>query len=126
VTTLPLSWNDDSLLGVWCGGVGWHARRSRQEIQNMRINIYGEELREINDQHGPRVTLIHKQVVPDFKHSAIEILVGDRVVHTEDKGKNDDDTPTVKFWFADEYQRKLLVQIFQKALEELEKADANK
>jgi hypothetical protein len=92
----------------------------------MRINVYGEELREINDEHGPRVTRIDKQVVPDFKHSAIQILVGDRVIHTEINGKKDDDTPAVKFWYADEYQRKLLVQIFQKALEELEKPEAKK
>ena len=92
----------------------------------MRINIYSEEIREINDAHGARVTLIHKQVVPNFIHSAIQILVGDRVIHTEGNGKKDDDTPAVKFWYADEYQRQLLVQTFQKALEELDKPDAKK
>ena len=41
----------------------------------MRINIYAEELREINDKHGSRITLINKQVVPNFTHSAIQIVV---------------------------------------------------
>lgn len=92
----------------------------------MRVNVYGEELREINDAHGSRVTLIHKNVVPGFVHSAIQVLVGDRIIHSEGKGYKDDDTPAVKFWFADEYQRKLLVQTFKKALEELEKPEARK
>ena len=92
----------------------------------MRINIYGEELREIKDEHGARVTLIHKQVVPEFTHSAIQILVGDRIIHTEINCKKDDDTPAVKFWYTDDYQRMLLIQIFQKALEELNKPEAKK
>ncbi len=92
----------------------------------MRINVYGEELREVNDEHGSRVTLIHKQVVPAFKHSAIQILLGDRVIHTEIGHVKDDDTPGIKFWYADEYQRGLLVNIFEKALQELNRPDAKK
>lgn len=92
----------------------------------MRVNVYGEELREVSDEHGERVTLIHKQVVPGFKHSAIQILLGDRFIHTEINGERDDDTPAVKFWYADEYQRSLLVQIFKRAIEELETPEALK
>jgi hypothetical protein len=90
----------------------------------MRVNIYGEELREINDGDGDRVTLIREKVVSSFEHSAIQILLGDRVIHTEKNGRRDDDTPAVKFWYADEHQRKLLVRIFKKALEELDKPEA--
>lgn len=92
----------------------------------MRVNIYGEELRDLNDEHGSRVTLIHEQVVPAFKHSATQILLGDRVIHTKIGRTKDDDTPGVKFWYADEYQRGLLVKIFEKALEELKKPEAKK
>jgi hypothetical protein len=92
----------------------------------MRVNVYAEELREIKDEHGERVQLIHKQVVTAFKHSAIQILLGDRVIHTERNSKKDDDTPAVTFWFADNDQRQLLVAIFKKALEELEKPEAKK
>ena len=92
----------------------------------MRINVYGEELREITDEHGLRVALIHKQVVPAFKHSAIQILLGDRIIHTEINGVKDDDTSGIKFWYADEYQRGLLKKIFEKALEELNSPEARK
>jgi hypothetical protein len=92
----------------------------------MRVNVYGEELREVMNKHGERVQLIHEQVVNAFTHSAIQILLGDRVIHTEINGKRDDDTPGIKFWFADEHQRRLLVEIFRKALQELEKPEAKK
>ena len=92
----------------------------------MRVNVYGEELREVSDEHGFRVTLVHKQVVPAFQHSAIQILLGDRIIHTEIGSVKDDDTPGIKFWYADESQRGLLVKIFEKALEELGRPEAKK
>lgn len=91
----------------------------------MRINVYAEELREITDEHGDRVTRIEKQVVKSLtKHQAIQILLGDRVIHTETKDGKDDDTPGIKFWYYDEYQRSLLVKILEKALHELNKPEA--
>lgn len=35
-----------------------------------------------------------------------------------------DDTPGIKFWYSSEYERELLINIFKKALEELEKPEA--
>ena len=92
----------------------------------MRVNVYAEELRETTDEHGDRVTLIQKQVVPAVVHSAIQILLGDRVIHTVNSGGVDDDTPGIKFWYASEYERELLVKIFEKALQELSKPEAKK
>lgn len=92
----------------------------------MRVNVYAEELREIKDKHGDRVTRVEKQVVPSLrkKHQAIQILLGDRVIHTENKAGKDDDTPAIKFWYYSEQERKLLVSIFEKALLELGKPEA--
>ena len=92
----------------------------------MRVNIYGEELRDVQDEHGERVTLIHRQVVAGFKHSAIQILLGERVIHTKIGNEIDDDTPAIKFWFADEYQRGFLIKIFEKALAELDQSKTQK
>jgi hypothetical protein len=92
----------------------------------MRVNVYAEELREVTDKDGDRVTLIHKQVVKSFKHSAIQILLGDRVIHSDNAGGRDDDTPAVKFWFSNEHERALLIKIFEKALVELQRPDARK
>lgn len=92
----------------------------------MRINIYAEELREITDEYGDRVTRVEKQVVPSLpkKHQAIQILLGDRVFHTDNKAGKDDDTSGIKFWYYSEQERKLLVAMFEKALLELRKPDA--
>lgn len=92
----------------------------------MRVNVYSEELRELTDDYGPRVRLIHKKVVPSFEHSAIEILLGDRVIHSDNEAGVDDDTPAVKFWYGTEYERNLLLQIFQKAIDELQSEKARK
>lgn len=90
----------------------------------MRVNVYAEELREINDKHGDRVTLIRKQVVQGFQHAAVQILLGDRVIHSENASGKDDDTSGIKFWYSSEYERDLLVKILKKALEELERPEA--
>ena len=92
----------------------------------MRVNVYAEELRPIADEHGDRVTRIDKKVVPSLprNHQAIQILLGDRVIHTENKAGKDDDTPGIKFWYYSEHDRELLVGIFEKALEELKKPEA--
>jgi hypothetical protein len=94
----------------------------------MRVNIYAEELRPTTDDHGDRVTIVHKDVVPPFinKHSAVQILLGDRVIHSDNAASKDDDTPGVKFWYFTEYERGLLVKIFEKALAELSKPEAKK
>ena len=44
----------------------------------MRVNVYAEELRPVNDKYGERVTRVEKQVVPTLpkKHQAIQILLG--------------------------------------------------
>ena len=53
----------------------------------MRVNVYAEELRDVTDEHGDRVTRIDKQVVPGLqKHQAIQILVGERVIHSVKQG----------------------------------------
>ena len=90
----------------------------------MRVNVYAEELREITDEHGDRVTLVRKPVVQGFKHAAVQILLGDRVIHSDNAGGKDDDTPGIKFWYSSEYERNLLVNILKKALEELERPEA--
>ena len=91
----------------------------------MRINVYAEELRDIADKHGDRVTRIETQVVEGLrKHQAIQILLGDRVIHTENKSGTDDDTPGIKFWYYSEHERGQLVAILEKALEELKKPEA--
>lgn len=92
----------------------------------MRVNVYAEELRSITDEHGERVTLVHQQVVPEFRHSAIQILLGDRVIHTDTKNGKDDDTPGIKFWYSNEFERSTLVKIFEKAVEELNQPEARK
>lgn len=102
-----------------------HSSRELGE-SSMRVNIYAEELRPITDKYGDRVTRIEKQVVADLPkpHQAIQILLGDRVMHTENSSGKDDDTPGVKFWYYSEYERELLVGIFDKALAELRKPAA--
>lgn len=94
----------------------------------MRVNIYAEELQPVTDKYGDRVFL-HKQQVEDlpFKHHGIRMLFafGDRNIHTDHgKGKRDDDTPGVTFWYSNERERGLLIKIFEKALEELNRPDA--
>ncbi len=94
----------------------------------MRLNVYAEELQPVADKYGDRVFLYKKQVenLP-FKHHGIRMLFGfgDRVIHT-DHGKNnkDDDTPGITFWYSTERERGLLIQIFEKALKELNKPEA--
>jgi len=92
----------------------------------MRVNVYAEELREIKDKHGDRVTRIDKQVVVNLprKHQAIQILLGERLIHTDNKTGKDDDTSAIKFWYYSEHERKLLVAIFERALAELQKPEA--
>jgi hypothetical protein len=92
----------------------------------MRVNIYAEELRPLIDKYGERVTRIAKQVVPTLpqEHQAIQILLGDRFIHTDNKAGTDDDTPGVKFWYYTELERELLAAIFEKALEELKRPEA--
>jgi len=63
-----------------------------------------------------RLGRVNCSVTPQFKHSAIQILLGDRVPHSENAAGIDDDTPAIKLWYAGQYERKLLVDIFQKAL----------
>lgn len=72
---------------------------------------------------GSHVSISKSWNLPN-KHHAIQILLGDRVIHTENKGGKDDDTPGIKFWYYSEYERKLLVAIFEKALAELAKPEA--
>ena len=77
------------------------------------------------DEEGDRVTRIDKQVVQGLqKHQAIQILLGNRVIHTVNSDGKDDDTPGIKFWYYSEYDRGLLVNILEKALEELNKPEA--
>jgi hypothetical protein len=92
----------------------------------MRVNVYGEELYPVDDDDGSRVNLRHKQVVAAFQHSCIEILFGKRKIHTAIGREVDDDSSAIKFWYADENQRQMLVSIFQRALEELDKPEARK
>ena len=92
----------------------------------MRVNVYAEELRPIADSEGDRVIRIEKQVVPTLprRHQAIQILLGDRVIHSNNNSGKDDDTPGVKFWYYTDYERELLVAIFERALAELRKPEA--
>ena len=92
----------------------------------MRVNVYSEELEPTTDSHGDRITLVHKSVVQGVEHSAIEILIGKRNIHTQNGKEVDDDSSAIKFWFSNETDRKLLVAIFEKALKELESPEARK
>ncbi len=92
----------------------------------MRINVYSEELEPTTDEHGDRVNLIHKSVVPGVEHSAIEIIIGKRIVHTKIGKKIDDDSSAIKFWFSNETDRKMLKAILEKALTLLEDPTAKK
>ncbi len=92
----------------------------------MRVNVYAEELRPVTDKYGDRVTRIEKQVVPTLprKHQAIQILLGDRVIHSDNKAGIDDDTPGIKFWYYTDQERQQLVAILERALAELGKPEA--
>jgi hypothetical protein len=97
----------------------------------MRVNVYAEALREVEDTDGPRVFLHMKQVKDadgrdlPFKHHAIRILIGDRVIHSDHgRTKKDDDTAAVTFWFSTDDERQKLVRIFEKAIGELNKPEA--
>jgi hypothetical protein len=92
----------------------------------MRVNIYAEELRPVTDKYGDRVIRIQKQVVDRLSqpHQAIQFLLGERVIHTDNQSGKDDDTPGINFWYYSEYERELLVAIFEKALVELRKEGA--
>lgn len=92
----------------------------------MRVNVYSEELEPTTDEHGDRITLVHKNVVSGVQHSAIEILIGKRNIHTKIGNEVDDDSSAIKFWFSNETDRELLVAIFKKALEELARPEARK
>lgn len=78
------------------------------------------------DEYGERITLVHKNVVEGVVHSAIQILIGKRNIHTKNGKEIDDDTSAVRFWFSNEHDRKLLVAIFDRALQELNKPEAVK
>jgi hypothetical protein len=89
----------------------------------MRVNVYAEALRPIRDKDGsPRVIFHHKQVPGlDFEHYAVRVFIGPRIIHSDQgNGKKDDDTAAVTFWYSDENQRCLLVEMFKRALEVLE------
>ena len=88
----------------------------------MRVNVYAEALRPIEDKHGPRVLFHHKQLPDlDFEHRAVRFLIGPRIIHSDrGKKKKDDDTAAVTFWYSDENQRGMLIEMFRKALEVLE------
>ena len=97
----------------------------------MRVNVYADALRPVEDNDGPRVYLHQKQVRDEqgkdlpFKHHAIRILIGDRAIHAElGKNNKDDDTAAVTFWYSDEHQRKMLIEIFERALKELNEPGA--
>ena len=92
----------------------------------MRVNVYAEEPRPVNDKYGERVTRVEKQVVPTLpkKHQAIQILLGDRVIHSDNRAGVDDDTPGIKFWYYTDQERELLVAILERALAELLKPGA--
>jgi hypothetical protein len=89
----------------------------------MRVNVYAEELHPVTDDEGDRVFLHKKRAENvDFEHHGIRMLFGfkKREIHTR-RGKDvDDDSPAVTFWFSNEHERYLLVEIFRKALEVLE------
>jgi hypothetical protein len=96
-----------------------------QEVY-VRVNVYAEEIRELTDGEGPRVTLVRKKVVRSLpEHRAVQILVGDRFIHSDNAGGKDDDTPAVKFWFNSDLERDLLKAIFEEALRLL-KGDADR
>jgi hypothetical protein len=93
----------------------------------MRVNIYAEALRPIRDKDGsPRVIFHRKQVRGlDFEHHAVRFFIGPRIFHTDlGKDKKDNDTAAVTFWYSDENQRSMLVEMFKKALEVLEEPGA--
>jgi hypothetical protein len=92
----------------------------------MRVNVYAEELRPVTDKYGDRVARIEKQVVPELpkKHQAIQVLLGDRVIHSDNDAGIDDDTAGIKFWYYSELERQMLLAIFEKAVEELRKPEA--
>lgn len=92
----------------------------------MRVNVYAEELRGTMDAHGDRITRVDKQVVKSLpnKHHALQILLGERDIHSDNQGGIDDDTPGIKFWYYTENDRKMLVAIFEKALLKLAKPEA--
>ena len=96
----------------------------------MRINVYAEELRPVVDKYsekfGARVARIEKQVVPTLprKHQAVQILLGDRVIHSDNKAGVDDDTPGIKFWYYTDQEREHLVAMLEMALAELRKPEA--
>lgn len=91
----------------------------------MRINVYAEELRALEDDDGRRVTLVHKEVV-NVPFSAVELIVGTRKIHTKIGKEVDDDSSVIRFWFSDETARGYLIAMFEAALEELRKPEAVK
>ena len=96
----------------------------------MRVNVYAEELRPVTDKYsekfGERVARIEKHASATLpkKHQAIQILLGDRVIHSDNKAGVDDDTPGIKFWYYTDQEREHLVAILEKALVELRKPEA--
>jgi len=101
----------------------------------MRVNVYAEELHPLMDEEGERVFFHHKQAEgTDFEHHAVRMLfsfrhkdergkIRLREIHTNGK-KPDDDTPAVTFWYSNETERGYLIDIFRKALEVLDAAEA--
>src|SRR6267378_3750123 len=87
----------------------------------MRINIYVEEIFPVIDSEGERVLLVTKQVVAKLpnRHKAIQLLLGERAIHTNNSDGKDDDTSAVTFWYYSEYERLSLVSMLEMALEKL-------
>lgn len=105
---------------------------SRPPTATMRVNVYAEALHPVEPEYddikkyGPRV-LFHEEQVKSlpFKHRAIRILIGERIIHSDSGSKDwDDDTAAVTFWYSDNNQRKILREIFQRALDELDRPEA--
>jgi hypothetical protein len=91
----------------------------------MRINVYAEELEQLVDEEGRRVMLFHKEVAK-VPFSAVEMIIGNRKIHTRTGKEVDDDSSAIRFWFSDETSREYLVAMFEAALEELRKPEARK
>lgn len=93
----------------------------------MRVNVYAEALRPIREKDGSSRVIFHHKQVQDlgFEHHAVRFFIGPRILHT-DRGKDDKDydTAAVTFWYSDENQRSMLVEMFKKALEVLEEPRA--
>ena len=100
----------------------------------MRINVYAEELHPLTDEEGDRVHFHHKKAPnTQFEHYAVRMYFSfkhrengkdrAREIHTRIDNV-DDDTPAITFWYSNEYERDLLMDMFRKALEVLDTPEA--